>query len=73
VTSPLIHRALCVHSWQFVDNYEYEFPSDFEDEEIDEENAFTEEDKERFGDLFVKSDGTRAGLLDSDEGEDSEV
>ncbi|GFH23634.1 uncharacterized protein HaLaN_21275 [Haematococcus lacustris] len=32
---------------QRVDNFEYEMPSDFEDEEIDEELAFTEEDKKK--------------------------
>ncbi|KAG2495048.1 hypothetical protein HYH03_006979 [Edaphochlamys debaryana] len=37
-----------------VDNYEYELPSDFEDEEIDEEAAFTEEDKKKFGAWFEK-------------------
>lgn len=31
-------RAPC---GQMVDNYEYELPSDFEDEEIDEDTAFT--------------------------------
>ncbi len=33
-----------------VENYEYELPSDFEDEEIDEEAAFTEEDKKLYAD-----------------------
>ena len=32
-----------------VDSYEYELPEDFEDEEIDEDMAFTEEDYKRFG------------------------
>lgn len=35
-----------------MDNYEYELPSDFEDEEIDEEAAFTEADKKQFADWF---------------------
>lgn len=39
-------------SLQRVDNYEYELPSDFEDEEIDEEGAFTEADKKQFADWF---------------------
>ena len=39
-------------SLQRVDNYEYELPSDFEDEEIDEEAAFTEADKKQFADWF---------------------
>ena len=29
---------------QVVDNFQYELPADFEDEEIDEDMAFTEED-----------------------------
>lgn len=37
---------------QRVDNYEYELPSNFEDEEIDEEAAFTEADKKQFADWF---------------------
>ncbi|KAF5840649.1 Utp14 protein-domain-containing protein [Dunaliella salina] len=43
-----------------VENYEYEMPSDYEDEEIDEDLAFTEEDKKKY-----------AGWFD-DEGEDEE-
>ena len=46
---------------QRVDNYEYELPSDFEDEEIDEEAAFTEEDKKQFADWF--GDKGAAGTL----------
>ncbi len=46
---------------QRVDNYEYELPSDFEDEEIDEEAAFTEEDKKQFADWFAE-DGAPGGL-----------
>lgn len=37
---------------QKVDNYEYELPSDFEDEEIDEDLAFTEEDKKKYAGWF---------------------
>jgi len=37
---------------QHVDNYEYELPSDFEDEEIDEEMAFTAEDKKLYAGWF---------------------
>jgi hypothetical protein len=33
------------------DNYQYELPSDFDDEEIDEDEAFTAEDFERYGDI----------------------
>ncbi len=35
-----------------MESYEYEIPSDFEDEEIDEEMAFTAEDKRKWGDWF---------------------
>jgi U3 small nucleolar RNA-associated protein 14 len=40
-----------------VENYEYELPSDFEDEEIDEDLAFTAEDKERFAGWFGGDEG----------------
>lgn len=58
---------------QEVENYEYELPSDFEDEEIDEELAFTEEDKKKYGSWFereVSADGDDdgdAGAFDVDE------
>lgn len=44
-------------------NYEYEMPSDFEDEEIDEEMAFTEEDNKKYGSFFDEMGG------DEEEGE----
>lgn len=44
----LLYRLL-----QRVENYEYELPSDFEDEEIDEDTAFTEADKRQFADWFA--------------------
>ena len=62
-----------------MDNFEYELPSDFEDEEIDEEAAFNEEDKKLYSDWFGDKDdrqqhpgrhGDEAGLLNSEvEGE----
>lgn len=54
----LIYRAPAF--LQKVDNYQYELPSDFEDEEIDEDMAFTAEDKERFGSMFGDADGDDA-------------
>jgi U3 small nucleolar RNA-associated protein 14 len=68
---------------QLVDNYEYELPSDFEDEEIDEDAAFTEEDKKLYAGWFEGTEAALAGkgkadigdgLLDSDNegGEDDE-
>ena len=47
-------------------------PSDFEDEEIDEELAFTAEDKARFGGWFDEDGGLGiggGGGSESDEGE----
>ncbi|GLC47246.1 hypothetical protein PLESTF_000895000 [Pleodorina starrii] len=64
------------HSERFdkVDNYEYELPSDFEDEEIDEELAFTEEDKKKFGAWFGKEvssdEGEEGAGIGDDDGED---
>lgn len=46
---------------QRVDNYEYELPSDFEDEEIDEGLAFTEEDKKKYAGWFGDDDEEDAG------------
>jgi hypothetical protein len=37
-----------------VDNYEYEMPSDFEDEEVDEDEAFTAGDDAKFAEFFAK-------------------
>lgn len=56
-----------------MDNYEYELPADFEDEEIDEETAFTEEDKKLYAEHFPLDDscGSEGGadedLLNSDD------
>ena len=67
---------------QNIDNYEYELPSDFEDEEIDEDAAFTEEDKKLYAGWFEGTEAAMAaggneapddGLLDSqDDAEDGE-
>lgn len=62
---------------QRVDNYEYELPEDFEDEEIDEEAAFNEEDKKLYAEHFAPDDsgdgggggGPQGDLLDSEEDE----
>lgn len=35
-----------------MDNFQYELPEDFEDEEIDEDEAFTEEDKKLYAHMF---------------------
>lgn len=47
-----------VYAPQHVENYEYELPSDFEDEEIDEELAFTEEDRLKYGGWFGDTPGS---------------
>ncbi|KAK9827643.1 hypothetical protein WJX81_002537 [Elliptochloris bilobata] len=58
-----------------VDNYEYELPADFEDEEIDEDTAFNEEDKKLYAEHFPLDDsgdeggGAEGDLLDSGEDE----
>ncbi|KAL4441441.1 hypothetical protein ABPG77_001945 [Micractinium sp. CCAP 211/92] len=69
--------------YDHVDNYEYEMPSDFEDEDIDDEMAFTEEDKKLFGHMFddlgpgggsggEEDDGSASDLLSSGESGDEE-
>jgi hypothetical protein len=56
-----------------VDNYEYELPSDFEDEEIDEEAAFTAEDKKLYAGWFGDDEGDQedasGGGSDEDDGQ----
>lgn len=37
---------------QRVENYEYELPADFKDEEIDEDEAFNEEDDQLYNYIF---------------------
>ncbi len=56
------------HLLQQVDNYEYELPSEFEDEEIDEELAFTAEDKKKYAAWFDKelSGGEEEGAEGAD-------
>lgn len=45
-----------------MENYEYEMPSDFEDEEIDEDLAFTAEDKKKYAGWFgEEADDAAAG------------
>lgn len=56
---------------QKVDNYEYELPSDFEDEEIDDEEAFNSEDERMYGHLFKDKNGGDASEEEEDE-DDSE-
>jgi hypothetical protein len=61
-------------SEQAVDNYEYELASDFEDEEIDEETAFTAEDKKMYAGMFgmdegAEEDAAEPVLLASDDDE----
>eukprot|EP00873_Tetraselmis_striata_P003871 jgi/Tetstr1/424135/TSEL_014744.t1 len=52
-----------------VDNYEYELPSDFEDEEINEDEAFNEEDKRLYSDWFPISD-EEEDVVDGEEAAD---
>ena len=37
-----------------MDNFQYELPEDFVDEEIDEDLAFTEEDKQQMAHIYRK-------------------
>lgn len=52
LSASVISQRSCL---QKVDNYEYELPSDFEDEEIDEDLAFTEEDKQKYAGWFEQA------------------
>lgn len=54
---------------QRVENYEYELPSDFEDEEIDDDEAFNSEDERMYGHLFKKD---AKGGSESEEEEEEE-
>lgn len=62
--------------------YEYQLPSDFDDEEIDEDDIFNESDYERYGDIGAKPKaGGKAGAAmaseessaEESEGEDGAV
>jgi hypothetical protein len=61
--------ACKIHTYreQVVDNYEYELPENFEDEEIDEDAAFNEEDEKLYGDWFSS---TAKAAPDGDESDD---
>lgn len=54
-------------SLQDVDNYEYELPEDFEDEEIDEDEAFNSEDEQLYGHLFSKKKYSESEGSESEE------
>jgi U3 small nucleolar RNA-associated protein 14 len=53
---PLIHLPT-----QFINSIEYELPSDFEDEEIDEDEAFNEEDNKLYAHIFGDGEGGSSG------------
>ena len=55
-----------------MDNYEYELPSDFEDEEVDEDAAFNSEDERRYGHLFNKGGNGGGGFTSSEDEESDE-
>eukprot|EP01135_Chromosphaera_perkinsii_P003333 Nk52_evm33s240 gene=Nk52_evmTU33s240 len=61
-------RLLEGNTYDNVDVYEYELPSDFEDEEIDEDAAFNSEDELLYGD--VRGLGLKNTKRDEDEGEE---
>ena len=56
------------------DNNDYELPSDFEDEEIEEEEAFNSEDERMYGHLFSKpySEGESEDEFDGESSEGGE-
>jgi hypothetical protein len=43
-----------LRKFENIDIYEYQLPENFDDEEIDEETAFTNEDMEKYGDVGTK-------------------
>lgn len=58
---------------QIVDKFEYELPSDFEDEEIDEDEAFNSEDERMYGHLFPSKDSeSEENSEDEDEQDEDE-
>ncbi|KAI8110648.1 hypothetical protein M9435_002322 [Picochlorum sp. BPE23] len=58
-----------VHAYRYddVDNYEYELPEDFEDEEIDEDEAFNSEDEQLYGHLFSRKKYSESEGSESEE------
>lgn len=57
-----------------MESYEYEMPAEFEDEEIEEEEAFTAEDKLKyagwFGEDGSEGEGDEAGESDEEDAEE---
>lgn len=54
-------------SVQNVENFQYELPEDFEDEEIDEELAFTEEDRRKMAQIKQKPSDAEADDSEPDD------
>ena len=46
------HRNKIVNRYDKVENYEYELPEDFVDEEVSEDDAFNSADEAAFGEFF---------------------
>jgi len=58
---------------QNVESYEYELPEDFEDEEIEEDEAFNSEDERMYGHLFEDDHlGAGGGWTDDDDDDDED-
>jgi U3 small nucleolar RNA-associated protein 14 len=51
-----------------IDVYEFDLPSDFEDEEIDENLAFNDEDENRYGEFFSSKQQEESAMKDAEEG-----
>lgn len=58
---------------QVVESYEYQLPEDFEDEEIDEDEAFNSEDERLYGHLFGDQGGSGPSQIDEESGEDDDL
>lgn len=52
---------------QTIEGYEYELPSDFEDEEIEEDEAFNSEDERMYGHLFADRDEDEEDASEDDD------
>jgi U3 small nucleolar RNA-associated protein 14 len=56
-------RNKIVKRYDQVENYEYEMPSDFEDEEVSEDEAFDSDDERKFAHFFQVRRGGLCGTL----------
>lgn len=57
------------YDMQNVESFEYELPDNFEDEEIDEDEAFNSEDEKLYGHLFDSKGSNKDGMEYSEDSE----